>query len=683
LALPFYNVNEQVNMRDPRIAFGGGYAMGQAMMTGYQTGQFVGERPQMWAGYHLFPGDRVLNVFARPNYWASMAFGMHTRTFFTKMTGYTTVYHQDPERGISGSNTHEPGMAAGIHSFFRVSQSFDWFTRFYAKPISRGWHLKDYQDEFGWKLKEEGNWGGYRYNLPFTFKYGKGVGGRGGGTDDVSDIDKTRYAQMGLDAGEEMRRRKLGLSFREEYMLWDKREKAQELDVSERNIDILRERARSVSDPTERRILGSQIREWEDTLGATRQAWNVPGIRSFFRQGYWSVENRSGYDISAIGGAHRPWEMLSAYHKNVGAAAPVPGMVFVNFEGEWKLFPRLARSIMNPTDTAITNPYDRRLKGNERDTNPLSNFARLSFGEKEPVGIEQDLARDALRDTYRRETPVLSKFFDLDMQRQQWSFQNSEYTIPLAPLYLGIYHLFRHNSAWAHKQSWNQMTPREKDIGELSEQERAQERAMRLSQANAQGAGQATYQCPTHGLNISSGQLCPLCRTKEALRQESEHSGLGPFVARRSESLKNLVISSFSISEHIGKKYLHLENQVYCSHGHGIPYQRGLTCPECLREAAGRSGGDAGARVLQYQHTLDDYTKRMREVETNRSLSELAKGRDLLRLRQEREDALNRIDLQISRDTRLGFRQDRMYLQAEHEEIKKAEALRNYKLEWV
>ncbi|MCL6089055.1 MAG: hypothetical protein M1530_02720 [Candidatus Marsarchaeota archaeon] len=688
LALPFYNVNESVNMRDPRIAFGGGYAMGQAMMTGYQTGQFVGERPQMWAGYHLFPGDRVLNIFARPNYYASMAFGMHTRTFFTKMTGYTTVYHQDPERGISGANTHEPGVAAGLHSFFRASQSFDWFTRFYAKPISRGWHLKDYQDEFGWKLKEEGNWGGYRYNLPFTFKYGKGAGaygqgraGGGGGTDDVSDIDRTRYAQMGLDAGEEMRRRKLGLSFREEYMLWDKREKAQELGVSQQNIDILRERARSVSDPMEKRILSSQVREWEDTLGATRAAWNVPGIRSFFRQGYWVVENRSGYDISAIGGAHRPWEMLSAYHKNVGSAAPVPGMVFVNFEGEWKLFPRLARSIMNPTDTEFTNQYNRGQRTG-RDTNPLSNFARLSFGEKEPAGIEQDLVRDALRDTYRRETPVLSKFFDLDMQRQMWSFQNSEYTIPLAPLYLGIYHLFRHNSSWARQQSWNQGTPREKDIGELSEQERSQERAMRLSQAAAQGAGQATYQCPTHGLNIGAGQLCPLCRSSEALRQEREHTGVGPFITRRGESLKNWVAASFSFSEHTDPNYLRYQDQVHCSI-HGIGYRRGSACPLCLGDTARRSGGESAEKVHQYQRTLDDYTKRMHDVEFDRSMSEAVKGSRLRDLLQKREEALTRLGIQIDRDTRMGFRQGRSYLQAEMEELKRAEKARNYKLEWV
>ena len=66
LYLPFFNVAELTVMRDPRIAFGGGHGLAPAVMVGYQTGQFVTERPNMWAGYHLGPGDRVLNVLAKP-----------------------------------------------------------------------------------------------------------------------------------------------------------------------------------------------------------------------------------------------------------------------------------------------------------------------------------------------------------------------------------------------------------------------------------------------------------------------------------------------------------------------------------------------------------------------------------------------------------------------------------------
>ncbi len=698
MAVSYYNLNEQNNMRDPRFAFGGGYAMGAALMTGYQTGQFVGERPQMWAGYHIYPGDRVLNLLSRPNYWASNMFGTHTRTFFTKMTGYTTVYHQDPERGPMAANNHEPGIIAGVQSLFKPSMNFDWLTHFYAKPLMRGdgfldsFNPKHYKNEFGRNWVDETNWVGQRYNLPFSFKYGKGDKGRGGGSDYSSQIDIDKYKSMGMDVGEELRRRKLGLSFREEYMLWDKREGAKLENDVRQNIDAMKSRLGSVHDATERQMLQSQIREISMANDAAKGAWHLPGVRSFMRQGFYGVENRAGYDIAAIGESHRPWELYSWAMKNVGPIVTIPGMLFIDQEWNWKVFPRVARSIISPTETPTTNWYDRHK--NEKENKPqwkseIGDFNKMRVAQgkysdpirpQETFGIEQDLFRDALRDTFRRETPALSKFFELDSQRQSWSFQNSEYTIPLAPLYLGLYHIFRHNSSWARQQTWNQHTPREKDLGELNDEERRAERAIRTAQASAAQQGAATYPCPVCGLQLRSGQACPLHRSSDAIEQEREHKGLGPWSAKKREQLKTWVISSFSISENIGHGYLAQQDSAHCSI-HGLLF-KGTACPLCLENYARKEGGDARERVKQFKQYADDYGRQMYKVQKDKNMNELEKGRRLADLQQEREDLIKGLNLNIDRDTRMGFHQGRMYLQAEMERLKKMERERNYRVEF-
>jgi hypothetical protein len=674
MAIPFYNVNEQVNMRDPRVAWGGGYGMGPAVMVGYQTGQFVGERPQMWAGYNLFPGDRWLNILARPSYWASMAFGMWTRPFFTKLVGYTTVYHVDPERGISGSSWHEPGIAEGVRSLFRPSQSFDWLTRFYPFPVWRGFGA--YKDEFGWKIKEEGGWRGVRYISPVTWLYGKGPGGRGGGTDELAEVDIRKYSMLGLNAGEVLRTKKLGRTFREEYLLW-----SDDAHAAQEAANALRSNIPSITDPNERRIAQAQLRIYEDIANPYRRIWNIPGIGAFFRQGYWAVENRTGYDISAVGGSHRPWEMLSPYYKNI-ASAPVPGMVYVDWSGQMKLFGRLAQSILNPTRLPPSNLYDmwQAKKSGSYSSSPLSGFSNLSAGSYEPIGIAHDLQRDALLDTYRRETPTLAKFFDIDMQRQAFSFQNSEFVIPLAPLYLAAYQIFRHKSSWARKQPWNSLQPREKDIGEPTQEQLKQEEMRRLEQYQAAQQGQLTYRCPTHGINLQIGQSCPLCRSEEAYRMEKEQSSTISSLKRRAENLKSLVISSFSLSKWTDPNYYHYENQAHCPI-HGVGYLRGTACPLCLSELKAKSGGEAKDNIRRYQETLSKYAKKMQEIEFNPILPESEKGRKLLELERERESELGKIGIQIDRDTRMGYRQGLAYLRAMLEEVKKLEATTSYKVE--
>ncbi len=702
LWLPFYNVAEQTNMRDPRIAAGGGYAMGPAMMVGYQTGQFVGERPQMWAGYALNPGDRMLNILARPSQWAAIAFGSHTRTFFTKMTGYTTVYHVDPERGISGTNTHEQGVVEAFQSLFKPSQSFDWLTRLNIKPVVRGFSPSKYKNEFGWDVSEENSWYGKTYNWPVTFK-GSGTP-KSGTTESLSSIDANRYAMMGMDLGVAKRQTKPGMSFREEYTVWNQRDKAQMESESRANIEAMRERLNTIKDPTERRLLQYQIREAQDVADTTRRMWNIPGMGAFFRQGYYGVENRAGYDIAASGGSHRPWEMLAPYHKNVDGAW-VPGMLELDRAGNLQLFPRLARTISGSWMGSGEAMYTGKQKGafgtgGERHaTSPLSQYEKLEYGvgmggsAEKGYGIQdisqygtaymtgsgsgRDLFRDALRDTYRRETPLLPKMLDLEMQRQSWSFQNSEYVIPLAPLYLGIYHIWRHSSKTAREQSWNRDAPNERDYGELTADEKRQTAVMRERMMRA---GDSTYSCPTHGIILRGGQACPLCRSEEALKAEKENTFLKRVPARKFEQMKDWGRSWMSLGTGMPGYYTHYMDQAHCSI-HQVGYPRGTACPLCMEKQVKASRSDAERRqMLELDSKLKGYAKEIDSIYGNRRLSELERGRKIAEVVDKREETVQKMGISFERDTRMGFSQGRAYLQAEMERLKEEEKKHNYKI---
>ncbi|MDE1798380.1 MAG: hypothetical protein KGH63_03170, partial [Candidatus Micrarchaeota archaeon] len=651
--IPFFNIAEMTVMRDPRFAFGGGHGMGPAVMVGYQTGQFVGERPNMWAGYHIGPGDRVLNILAQPAYVAAMGFGMSTRSFFSKMTGYTTIYHMDPEKGPHGGTGHEGGLVQAFQSLFRPSESNDWLTRLYLRPMLR----TKYRDEYGFSAKDEATWAGERFTFPVSWKYGGG--GKARGVDSAYAVDESKYQQMGQDASEEMRRRKLGLTFREEYTLWDKRYAASNREQLQSSIDALRGQLALASDSAERRIIKSEIRELSDTLRTDRAAWHIPGISALFRQGYYAVENRAGYDISAAGGAHRPYEMSNPWFKNTGRVN-IPGMFYQDWEGggsspHLQVFPRVARTLVNsPKEILATLPE------------------RIGM-EGDAGGVGRELRRDALRDVFRHDTPFLSKFMELEMERLSYSFTNSPYIIPLAPLYVIAYQQLK-KSAWGKRQPWSTEAPGERELGPLSDDERRQEALMRGAQAREAGLGHTTYRCPAHGLELSTREACPLCRSQAQYEAEAE-SKLPKRYSKIKEAAKNWIESSTPFTG-----YTHYYNQSHCPH-HGIAYDRGTACPLCLQDQVKKAGGPAAARADAFMREVGDINRQLKAVAADRTMHDEERAREMDRLLAEREKLGEAHGLQVERDRRMGYRESKDYIRSQIALIRETEKKQAAKFE--
>ncbi|VVC01419.1 Uncharacterised protein [uncultured archaeon] len=266
---------------------------------------------------------------------------------------------------------------------------------------------------------------------------------------------------------------------------------------------------------------------------------------------------------------------------------------------------------------------------------------------------------------------------DLDAQRQQWSFQNSEYTIPLAPLYLSLYHVFRHSSAWARKQSWNQDTPRDRDYGdELSAKEKATEAQSKNLQRDAQARGQPAYQCPIHGINISTPANCPICRSQDALVQEREARSLESKIGRKAENFKSWAISAISIGENTPidfNNYMHYQDQAHSQTGMG--YRRGGISPDTA-QAVMESGGAAASSMQKALDIVHKYEKYEKELVRMRGMDERIKGQKLLEMQEQREREIEELRLGIQRDRRMGFHATRLSLKAEQERIKKMEAER-------
>ena len=581
--VPFFNVAEQTVMRDPRITYGSAYGLGPAMMSGYQTGQFVSERPQMWAGYHLLPGDRIANFLARPSYLATMAFGMHTRTFFTKLTGYTTIYHLDPERGLT--NTHEAGFREGLTSLFRPMQSFDWFTRS-MRPFFRGFKLRD---EFGFSLTEESSWQGSRFRLsPFSFKTG--------GTEDPYEFDKTYQATRGIDLQSKMRTKKIGLTFREELQLEHTKNNAYNKVQSDAIIQNLKNYLKTSDNWDEKRMIRQQIREFKELFSAkkTSSIFNVPilgnFVSSFTRQGYYSVENRSGYDISAIGGVHRPGEMVWAFHDTINQA-PTPGMFYTDFENRMHMFPYVTMTLANPlagsklaTMTERVTPQRLELSGDD-------------YLQKSGVG--RPIQAEAIRDVYRRTTPIFLEFMKIEQERQMFQAHNSPYIFPIAPLYIFGYHFIKKHVPSLNNAPWSSSHPKHKDqfaysrlsdkitgsSARLSQEDRESYDKMQSARSAAISQSVREYSCPTHGISLPVGTACPLCRSQEQADLERKLPGFW----RRSGSkfavmAKGLATSYATVSNTLTpKNYDYQYNQSMCP-SHGIVHARGTVCSLCLQE---------------------------------------------------------------------------------------------------
>lgn len=583
LTIPFYNINEMTVMRDPRIAFGGGYGMMPAAMVGYQTGQFVGERAGMW-NLNLMPADRITGQLIKPAQTAAMAFGMLTRTFFTKMTGYTTVYNMNIE---SGPEMERYRMREAFQSLFRPAESFDWLTRFTPKPFRR--RVSDYRDEFGLKLFEDQGFQGKRMITPF--------GWRGGAPDEVMIVDKSRIALDGLGAGEDdLRRRKAGLNFRDEFTLWEKRYYPNNDRSPEDALRALRGNLPLARTKQERDMISSQISELSQQLDTSRFMAKIPGIGRFFDQGYYATVNRSGYDINAIGGGHRPWELFAAYYKNMGKS-PVPGMIYTTWDGELRLAPRVANALLNaPSQYDLPNApswqsRDIDPKGNMRKLlNVANSFAGETTGtvypEKGAIGLNA-LAKEGIRDQYRHEKNALYQFMHLETERMSYGLLNSPYVMPAFPAFFAAFHILRrfHSREFPlGLRDWGMVS---EDVHEkpLTAEEKAMEERSRQGRmdraALASGLGRESYwTCGVHGVSLPYGQFCPICHTAEEDFTNKQKRFAGPKRIFESAVMDTVKSYMYSFLPFNYGGYNYYVNQTFCP-THGVGYPRGQMCPMC------------------------------------------------------------------------------------------------------
>lgn len=592
MTVPFYNVSEMTVMRDPRIAFGGGYGMRPAIMVGYQTGQFVGERTNMWAGYNLVPSDRILNQLAKPAFVTSMIFGQLTRTFFTKMMGYTTMYQQNPETGPENERNQ---YRHAFQSLFRPTENFDWFTRLVSKPLFR--RSGSYKDETGYFVKEEHDWGGGRFILPFSMK--------GAGSDNPFRTDQSRMLEAGIAGGAsgEIRRSKLGLTFREWFGLVDNRVNATN---PQGQLDQLRHNLSFTDSASERASIRSHIAELEDTMSAQRKIWRIPVIGKFFQQGYYAVENRTGYDMSAAGGAHRPWELFSPYFKNVGKA-PVPGMIYTSHEGELRLFPRVAAMLINaPQDYDSYDPGAGVWR--HRQIDPKGGMRKLlslgqvggSYGESVSGNIGRDaLMKDSMRDVFRHEKNLLYQYMQIENEHMMYNFVNNHYIMPLAPPIMVAYQILKAIPYHGNPlRNWGATTATKYEKPLTPEEafrvRQRMEAEMALGKSPTAPGGGNFWTCSVHGIHLPQGQICPVCHT-ELEDSQTRQKRIGT-IKRIGHGMKDTLVSyaqSFVPFEYApaeekwkfslrGMSYNYYVNQAHCP-THGIGYSRGMTCPMCAK----------------------------------------------------------------------------------------------------
>ncbi|MFH0927544.1 MAG: hypothetical protein V1822_03105, partial [Candidatus Micrarchaeota archaeon] len=664
--VPFYNVAEQTVMRDPRITYGSAYGLAPAMMSGYQTGQFVSERPQMWAGYSLLPGDRLANFLTRPSYWAAMAFGMHTRTFFTRMTGYTTIYHLDPERGLT--NTHEQNFIEAVQSVFKPWQSFDWFTRFMKMPNVR----TKYVDEYGLSLKEETAWVGRRTKMPLSFKYS--------GVEDNYDVDRDRAKLLGLDIDNEMRQKKIGLTFREEFSLWNKRYQSSAAEEGQQILSNLRNYLNSSTDPDERRMIKSRMRELED-IAKTRPGLNIPIVRdiysSIFRQGYYAVEDRSGYDVSAQGGAHRPSEMVWAFHDTI-KTAPTPGMYYTDFNDRFQMFPYVTMTLANPLPGSSLATMAQRVAP-ER----LNDIGTKAYLENSGVG--RNVRAEALRDVYRRETPIFLEFVKVEQMRQMFQIQNSPYIFPLAPAFILGYHmLIKPNIPRLNNAPWSSAVPKYDyqffyNPARLSPEQAEARQKMDAAKIHAGAHGHADYACPTHGIILSIGQACPLCKSQEQVEIERKQSGIMRKVHKLEYSLKNWGLSALSPGSSFPGNYFHYQNQTTCP-THGIMHEHGTACPLCVQDRV-NDGSFSQQKADTFNIRIKDLNRQIEKTYTDLSLPQEQRARLVEQKIEEKHQALADFQTFLHVDQRdVPYKHRREYIQAQLKKTAEYDKRYGYKI---
>ncbi|MFH1095032.1 MAG: hypothetical protein V1728_02335, partial [Candidatus Micrarchaeota archaeon] len=202
------------------------------------------------------------------------------------------------------------------------------------------------------------------------------------------------------------------------------------------------------------------------------------------------------------------------------------------------------------------------------------------------------------------------------------------FAIPLSPFWIGGFHLLRHMprhigteehhiplppvGKWMRQQTWNTDAPRYYDPGKITEEEKKQAEEMKIKSDDAlretarlektaqpmsneersrlaedmrkrKNRGEqfeyAHYNCPTHGILLQAGSLCPLCRSEEEYKRTLQQSGMWEkvFVKGWYNTVNHLKsVTPIAWADH----HFNLASRQM----HGIQYEKGTYCPMCASQ---------------------------------------------------------------------------------------------------
>jgi hypothetical protein len=560
--LNFYNITESSVMRDPRIAIGAGYGIQYGPMVGYQTGQFVYERPSMIFGPGLLPGDATANWLMRPTYWTAVMFSQIARPFYTSIIGYPSVYDNDM---FYGASMRKGNIRRAVGEALSITQNLEIFHRFTLPRIRK---KEEYFTEEGFRITGEG-WYGKRFLAPITFRRDvEGVG--------TAENEERRLQLLGIqsEAGQDVKRRMLGSHGLQRTEMRMEIERAQaEMDRYARgNADLRTTRDELIRVLAAERstLTADQIKDLNDAIArrskelhdneaairretsarkeaeqyAERPLEKMPGVFGrLFQPGYYNILNLGGYDIALEGSRMRGFDLYAPYHKSGIWKPPVPGMLDITpsvpgvSESEWRMFPRVAAHVMANSTLA-----------------ELTRFKTYGLGANGDVEAKGDWYRspemESNRDVYRHEDSPILRLAKLESERMGYSFLNSPFSIPLSPLAGAIWFgavrktSFIRNQASAHGTAgaWSGTIPTDMDPGGVAlaaRQDAVDPRvaagaqilphepgtmgshAIRSMNDRINGIVQADYyrareMCPVHRTYSAFGSECPQCSHAKA-----------------------------------------------------------------------------------------------------------------------------------------------------------------------
>jgi uncharacterized Zn finger protein (UPF0148 family) len=437
-------------------------------------------------------------------------------------------------------------------------------------------------------------------------------------------------------------------------------------------------------------MIRQQIREMKEIFSTKKMAgiYNVPivgrFVSSFTRQGYYSVENRSGYDISAIGGAHRPGEMVWAFHDTINQA-PTPGMFYTDFDNRMHMFPYVTATLANP------------LKGSKlHDMTSRVTPQRLELSGDDYLqksGVGRPIEAEAIRDVYRRNTPIFLEFLKIEQERQMFQAHNSPYIFPLAPAYLLAYHfLIKRNVPALTNAPWSSSQPKHKDqflykkasdyiSGSkdlLDPSTKAKYSQMESVKNMHTASGASEYTCPTHGIHLPIGTLCPICRSNE--QAEIERKSTGKLWQKLKSSARGFSASYTTISNSITPhSYDYHYNQTMCPQ-HGLLHARGTPCPVCLNEKVNR-GETTKENAKLFTERIKKLNKEIEGAYKNLKYSENQRNELVEDIIAQKQQAMQEFNLFLNIDKRdMSYRHSRQYIWAKIKQSADYDDSNNYQI---